>query len=102
LHAGLLDCFLDDQQQYHGQAFIAAKVALHCVALRWVYDVHYIMDTSYIWGSTTRCVRGSCICFMRGGIRAASYPSVLNYKSLRLFLFIHFTMYLYILLYLNA
>jgi hypothetical protein len=21
LHAGLLDCFLDDQRQYHGEAF---------------------------------------------------------------------------------
>ena len=42
LHAGLLDCFLDDQQ-YHGQAFTCKS----CVALRWVY-VHYIMDTSYM------------------------------------------------------
>jgi len=67
LHAGLLDCFLDDQQQYHGQAFIPAKVAWHCVALG-VRTLHGYV--SYM--GSVLYVRGSCICFVRGGIRAAS------------------------------
>ena len=68
LHAGLLDCFLDDQQQYHGQAFIPAKVAWHCVALG-VRTLHH----GYVVHGVCS-VRGSCICSVRGRgvIRAAS------------------------------
>jgi hypothetical protein len=56
LHAGLLDCFLDDQQQYHGQAFIAAKVALlalRCVGCTyitsWIRRTYGVDDSMCTW-----------------------------------------------------